>query len=179
MSRCLGRWWRGEHLRVAQEENMRIGHRRAPARPAAPRRPATCRRVHQSYVASEHPHRYHLESPDGALHPGSTRRYLRITDMNWMQVEKYLRHDDRAVLPLGSTEQHSHLATHRRLHPPRARRGRGRRAARRAGFSRRGLRRHARISASFPDRSRCAWRRTCASWATSSTAWHTAGFAAY
>jgi creatinine amidohydrolase len=34
---------------------------------------------------------------------------LRIGDMNWMQVEEYLRHDDRAVLPLGSTEQHSHL----------------------------------------------------------------------
>ena len=29
--------------------------------------------------------------------------------MNWMQVEQYLRNDDRAVLPLGSTEQHSHL----------------------------------------------------------------------
>jgi creatinine amidohydrolase len=34
---------------------------------------------------------------------------LRITDMNWMQVETYLQRDDRAVLPLGSTEQHSHL----------------------------------------------------------------------
>ena len=29
--------------------------------------------------------------------------------MNWMQVEGYLRHDDRAVLPIGSTEQHSYL----------------------------------------------------------------------
>src|ERR1700732_920865 len=29
--------------------------------------------------------------------------------MNWMQVEKHLQNDDRAVLPLGSTEQHSHL----------------------------------------------------------------------
>ena len=29
--------------------------------------------------------------------------------MNWMQVEAYLQHDDRAVLPLGSTEQHSYL----------------------------------------------------------------------
>ena len=29
--------------------------------------------------------------------------------MNWMQVEAYLRGDDRAVLPLGSTEQHSYL----------------------------------------------------------------------
>ncbi|MEO6211287.1 MAG: creatininase family protein [Gemmatimonadaceae bacterium] len=34
---------------------------------------------------------------------------MRVSDMNWMQVEAYLRHDDRAVLPLGSTEQHSHL----------------------------------------------------------------------
>lgn len=29
--------------------------------------------------------------------------------MHWQQVEAYLRHDDRAVLPLGSTEQHSFL----------------------------------------------------------------------
>src|SRR5262245_7782908 len=29
--------------------------------------------------------------------------------MNWMQVEEYLRHDDRAVLPLGSNEQPSQL----------------------------------------------------------------------
>jgi creatinine amidohydrolase len=34
---------------------------------------------------------------------------VHISDMNWMQVEAYLKHDDRAVLPLGSTEQHSHL----------------------------------------------------------------------
>jgi creatinine amidohydrolase len=34
---------------------------------------------------------------------------VRVSDMNWMQVEQYLQHDDRAVLPLGSTEQHSHL----------------------------------------------------------------------
>src|SRR5262249_22027604 len=30
--------------------------------------------------------------------------------MNWLQVEDYLRRDDRAVLPIGSTEQHSHLS---------------------------------------------------------------------
>ncbi len=29
--------------------------------------------------------------------------------MNWMQVAEYLQNDDRAVLPLGSTEQHSYL----------------------------------------------------------------------
>ena len=34
---------------------------------------------------------------------------MRISDMNWMQVETYLTGDDRAVLPLGSTEQHSYL----------------------------------------------------------------------
>ncbi len=34
---------------------------------------------------------------------------MRIGDMNWMQVEEYLRRDDRAVLPLGSTEQHGFL----------------------------------------------------------------------
>ena len=34
---------------------------------------------------------------------------MHIADLNWMQVEEYLRHDDRAVLPLGSTEQHSYL----------------------------------------------------------------------
>jgi creatinine amidohydrolase len=35
---------------------------------------------------------------------------LRIADMNWMQVEDYLRADDRAVVPLGSTEQHAYLS---------------------------------------------------------------------
>ncbi len=30
--------------------------------------------------------------------------------MNWMQVEAYLQHDDRAVVPLGSTEQHGFLS---------------------------------------------------------------------
>jgi creatinine amidohydrolase len=35
---------------------------------------------------------------------------MKISDMNWMQVEKYLATDDRAVLPLGSTEQHAYLS---------------------------------------------------------------------
>jgi len=34
---------------------------------------------------------------------------MHIGDMNWRDVAKYLEHDDRAVLPLGSTEQHSFL----------------------------------------------------------------------
>jgi len=35
---------------------------------------------------------------------------LKISEMNWGQVEDYLRHDDRAVVPLGSTEQHAQLS---------------------------------------------------------------------
>jgi creatinine amidohydrolase len=35
---------------------------------------------------------------------------MRIADMNWMQVEAYLERDDRAVLPIGSTEQHAYLS---------------------------------------------------------------------
>ncbi len=35
---------------------------------------------------------------------------MRITEMNWMQVEEYLKRDNRAVLPLGSTEQHGYLS---------------------------------------------------------------------
>ena len=35
---------------------------------------------------------------------------MRIADMNWMQVEQYLKEDDRCVLPVGSTEQHAQLS---------------------------------------------------------------------
>lgn len=35
---------------------------------------------------------------------------MRIADMNWMDVEAYLARDDRAVLPLGSVEQHAALS---------------------------------------------------------------------
>ena len=35
---------------------------------------------------------------------------MRAAEMNWMQVEEYLRHEDRVVLPIGSTEQHAYLS---------------------------------------------------------------------
>ena len=35
---------------------------------------------------------------------------MRVADRNWMQIEEYLKHDDRAVLPLGCTEQHAYLS---------------------------------------------------------------------
>jgi creatinine amidohydrolase len=35
---------------------------------------------------------------------------MRIADLNWTQVEEYLKRDDRAVLPIGSTEQHAYLS---------------------------------------------------------------------
>ncbi len=35
---------------------------------------------------------------------------MQISNMNWMQVEEYLKTDDRCILPTGSTEQHSYLS---------------------------------------------------------------------
>ncbi|MBI3710039.1 MAG: creatininase family protein [Proteobacteria bacterium] len=35
---------------------------------------------------------------------------MRIFEMNWMQVETYLKGDDRCVLPIGSVEQHGYLS---------------------------------------------------------------------
>ncbi len=35
---------------------------------------------------------------------------MRISDMNWMMVEEYLKRDDRGVLPLGRNEQHAYLS---------------------------------------------------------------------
>ena len=35
---------------------------------------------------------------------------MKIHDANWMQVEDFLKRDDRAVLPIGSTEQHAGLS---------------------------------------------------------------------
>jgi creatinine amidohydrolase len=35
---------------------------------------------------------------------------VRVQDCNWMQLEEYLRRDDRIVLPTGSTEQHAYLS---------------------------------------------------------------------
>lgn len=35
---------------------------------------------------------------------------MKIHAMNWMQVEAYLERDDRAVVPLGSTEEHAYLS---------------------------------------------------------------------
>src|ERR1700720_4646789 len=35
---------------------------------------------------------------------------MRIYDCSWMQIEEYLQHDDRVVVPVGSTEQHGFLS---------------------------------------------------------------------
>jgi len=35
---------------------------------------------------------------------------VKIAEMNWSQVEDYLKRDDRCVVPLGSTEQHAGLS---------------------------------------------------------------------
>jgi creatinine amidohydrolase len=45
-----------------------------------------------------------------ALEGKGRHRLPAIAAMNWMQVEAYLKTDDRAVLPIGSTEQHAFLS---------------------------------------------------------------------
>ena len=35
---------------------------------------------------------------------------MRLEDLNWMDVEAYLREDDRIILVLGATEQHGYLS---------------------------------------------------------------------
>jgi creatinine amidohydrolase len=35
---------------------------------------------------------------------------MRVAEMDWRMVEDWVRHDDRAVLPIGSTEQHAGLS---------------------------------------------------------------------
>jgi len=35
---------------------------------------------------------------------------MRIADLNWTQIEEYLKDEDRCVLPMGSTEQHAGLS---------------------------------------------------------------------
>ena len=93
---------------------------------------------------------------------------MRIADMNWMQVEAYLRRDDRRRAAGHASSTPS--APHGRLHPAPSGWRRGRRAARRAGVPGGRLRRHA----LFPGVSRldlAARRDLPARWsATSSTA---------
>jgi creatinine amidohydrolase len=35
---------------------------------------------------------------------------MRVRDTNWMMIEQYLTRDDRAVVPIGCTEQHAYLS---------------------------------------------------------------------
>jgi len=35
---------------------------------------------------------------------------MRIEDLNWMDVEEYLRHDDRLIVVVGACEQHGYLS---------------------------------------------------------------------
>jgi len=35
---------------------------------------------------------------------------MRLEDLNWMDVEEYLKHEDRLMLILGACEQHAHLS---------------------------------------------------------------------
>lgn len=39
-----------------------------------------------------------------------TEAGVRLYERNWMQIDDYLEHDDRVVIPLGSVEQHAYLS---------------------------------------------------------------------
>src|SRR5258708_5628358 len=38
------------------------------------------------------------------------RNPMKVSEMNWQHLERYLSADDRAIVPLGSTEQHAFLS---------------------------------------------------------------------
>jgi creatinine amidohydrolase len=42
--------------------------------------------------------------------PDDQEMPMRIEELNWMDVEEYLRHEDRLILVLGATEQHGYLS---------------------------------------------------------------------
>src|SRR5215510_6634411 len=69
---------------------------------AEPRRPGRVALAHREWVA-----RGGLAIRHRRIR---TARVVRIRDLNWMQLEEYLRGDDRIVLPVGSTEQHAYLS---------------------------------------------------------------------
>jgi len=43
---------------------------------------------------------------------------MRIEDLNWMDVEEYLKHDDRLMLITGATEQHGYLSLYTDIRIP-------------------------------------------------------------
>src|SRR5207244_9916507 len=48
--------------------------------------------------------------PGAAAHLRGGAAGMNVSGMNWMQMEARLREDDRAVLPIGCTEQHAYLS---------------------------------------------------------------------
>jgi creatinine amidohydrolase len=81
-------------------------------RPAAARRPVLDR-------LSPHPRSGRRRSPSrraacrrsaGRSSINGRERRVNVSEMNWSQIEAYLQRDDRAILPLGSTEQHAGLS---------------------------------------------------------------------
>src|SRR4029450_13176056 len=50
------------------------------------------------------------KNPRESAESGDHVSGMRTSEMNWMMVEEYLGREDRAVLPLGCTEQHAYLS---------------------------------------------------------------------
>ena len=51
-----------------------------------------------------HPH------PVGMYNQGHRKIHMRFDDLNWMDVEEYLKSDDRLMIVLGACEQHGYLS---------------------------------------------------------------------
>src|SRR5947207_15779220 len=61
--------------------------------------------LHDSDRTSNREIKMRESSPTAAHHSR-----MRISEMNWLMVEEYLKRDDSCLLPLGSTEQHAFLS---------------------------------------------------------------------
>src|SRR5512137_608954 len=53
---------------------------------------------------------YHNKFSHTTFCKGSIISLMRIDDLNWMDVEQYLKQDDRLILVVGACEQHGYLS---------------------------------------------------------------------
>src|SRR5437764_357875 len=96
-------WWRGVYVVGTDPERCDLQARRARALPAVRMDPGREPRALHGALGAR-------RLRGGAGGRGATPGVVKIAALNWMQVERYLERDDRAVVPLGSTEQHAYLS---------------------------------------------------------------------
>src|SRR5262249_27090185 len=110
----------GAASRARAVEVAHAVHRRAPRAAGLPAVGAAHPRRSRSLPAVRLHHARQTRALPGALGAERLRArprralagggHVRIAGATWMQIEQYLARDDRAVVPLGSTEQHAYLS---------------------------------------------------------------------